>query len=248
MEQGDPQRGARDLLLQHSHDAAPVGRPRQFVEFGKLLDPLVRRFQFEAAVVEHLAHGAAIQSHEGALSDREDKGKHRRDAFGLGGNRQADRGAAKEEDRRQADHGERPGDDCLPRGHSQRAESEDEEYDAEQGKSDLRRRQQKAKLECDVAGDLEDREIVVFEPVVEVGFRQHDKDRDQSDAGKEIGRRNDDRDGAGVAIDQQHRADEHVADALHGQHMAALADPALQYFQRQSDRNGRTVGALPLKQ
>jgi len=27
-----------------------------------------------------------------------------------------------------------------------------------------------------------------------------------------------------------------------------LAGPALQYFQRQSDRYGRTVGALPLKQ
>ena len=103
-------------------------------------------------------------------------------------------------------------------------------------------------LERNVAGNLEDGQIVVFEPVVEVGFRQHDKDRDQSDAGKEIGRRNNDRDGAGVAIDQQHRADEHVADALHGQHMAALADPALQYFQRQSGRHGRTVGALPLKQ
>ena len=110
------------------------------------------------------------------------------------------------------------------------------------------RRQQKAELERDVAGNLEDRQIVVFEPVVEVGFRQHDKDRDQSDAGKEIGRRNDDRDGAGVAIDQQHRGDERVADALHGQHLAALADPALQYFQRQSDRRGRPVGALPLKQ
>ena len=84
MEQGDPLRvGAGDLLLQHSHDAAAVGRPRQFVEFGKLLDPLVGRLQFEAAVVEHLAHGAAIQSHEGALSDREDKGKHGGDAFGL---------------------------------------------------------------------------------------------------------------------------------------------------------------------
>jgi hypothetical protein len=174
--------------------------------------------------------------------------KHGRDAFGLGGNRQADRGAAEEEDRRQADHGERPGDDRLPRGHSQRAEPEYEKYHAQEGKSDFGRRQQKAELQRDVAGNLEDRQIVVFEPVVEVGFRQHDKDRDQSDAGKEIGRRNDDRDGAGVAIDQQHRADEHVADALHGQHVAALADPALQYFQRQSDRHGRTVGALPLKQ
>ena len=239
---------AGDLLFQHSHDAAPVGRPRQFVELGKLLDPLVRHLQFEAAVVEHLAHGAAIQSHEGALSDREDKGKHGRDALGLGRNRQADRGAAKEEDRRQADHGERPGDDRLPGGHSQRAEPEYEKYHAQERKSDLRRRQQKTELECDVAGDLEDREIVVLEPVVEVGFRQHDKDRDQSDAGKEIGRRNDDRDGAGVAIDQQHRRNERVADALHGQHLAALAGPALQYFQRQADRRGRPVGALSLKQ
>jgi hypothetical protein len=112
----------------------------------------------------------------------------------------------------------------------------------------LRRRQQKTELQRNVAGDLEDCQIVVFEPVAEVGFRQHDKDRDQPDAGKEIGRRNDDRDSAGVAIDQQHRGDEHVADALHGQHMAALAGPALQYFQRQPDRHGRTVGALPLKQ
>src|SRR4030095_6195401 len=166
----------------------------------------------------------------------------------LGGNRKADRGTAKEEDRRQADHGERPGDDRLPGGHSQRAEAEYEEYDAQEGKSDLWRRQQKTELERDVAGDLEEREIMLFDPVVELSFRQHDKDRDQSDAGKEVGRRNDDRDGAGVAIDQQHRGDERVADALHGQHLAALAASALQYFQRQSDRRGRTVGALPLKQ
>jgi hypothetical protein len=106
----------------------------------------------------------------------------------------------------------------------------------------------KTELERDVAGDLEDREIVVLEPVVEVGFRQHDKDRDQSDTGKEIGRRNDDRDGAGIVVDQQDRRNERVADALHGQHLAALARPALQYFQRQSDRRGRPVGALPLKQ
>ena len=37
--------------------------------------------------------------------------------------------------------------------------------------------------------------------------------------------------------------------ALHSQHLAALAGPAFQYFQRQSDRmRGRPVGALPLKQ
>ena len=99
-----------------------------------------------------------------------------------------------------------------------------------------------------MAADLEDREIVVFEPVVEVGFRQHDKDRDQSDAGKEIGRRNGDPDGVGVAIGQQHQGDERIADGLDGQHMPALADPALQYLRRQSDRRDRTVGALPLKQ
>ncbi len=38
------------------------------------------------------------------------------------------------------------------------------------------RRQQKAELKCDVAADLEDREIVVLEPVVELGLRQHDED------------------------------------------------------------------------
>src|SRR4029453_10473772 len=112
----------------------------------------------------------AIQSYEGALSDREDKGEHGGDALGVGRNRQADRGAAKEEDRRQPDHGERPGDERLPGGHSQRAEPEYEKYHAQEGKSDLRRRQQKTELERDVAGDLEDREIVVLEPVVEVGF------------------------------------------------------------------------------
>ena len=175
--------GAGDLLLQHPHDAAAVGRPRQFVEFGKFLDPLVGCLEFEAAVVEHLAHRAAIQSHEGALADREDKGKHRGDALGRGGDRQADRRAGEQEDRRQADHGERPGDDGLPRGHPQRAESENQEHDAEEGKADFGRRQQKTKLKRDVAANLEDREIVILEPVVEMGFRQHDKDRDQSDAG-----------------------------------------------------------------
>ena len=98
-------------------------------------------------------------------------------------------------------------DDRLPRGHPQRAEPEDQEHDAEEGKADFGRRQQEAELQRDVAGNLVDREIVVLEPVVEMGFRQHDKDRDQPDAGQEIGRRNDERDGAGVAIDQQHRGD-----------------------------------------
>jgi hypothetical protein len=113
----------------------------------------------------------------------------------------------------------------------------------------LRRRQQEAELKRDVAGDLEDREIVILEPVVEMGFRQHDEDRHQSNAGQEVGRRNDDRDGAGVTIDQQDRGDERVADGLHRQHLAALASPTLQHFQRQANLVlDRTVGALPLKQ
>jgi len=99
-----------------------------------------------------------------------------------------------------------------------------------------------------VAADLIDREVVIVEPVVELGFRQHDEERQQSDAGQEIGRRDDDRDSAGIAIDQQHRSDERVADALDSQHLATLAGPARQQLRRQSDRHGRTVGALPLKQ
>jgi len=192
--------GAGDFLLQHSHDAAAVGGPRQFIEFGKFFDPLVGCLEFGTAVVEHLAHRAAIQSHEGALADREDIGKHRGDTLGRGRDRQPDRRAGEQKDRRQADHGERPGNDGLPGGHPQRAESENQEHDAEEGKADFGCRQQETKLNRDMAADLVDREVVILEPVVETGLRQHDKDRDQSDADQEIGRRNDHRDGAGVSI------------------------------------------------
>ena len=61
--------------------------------------------------------------------------------------------------------------------------------DAEKGIADFGRRQQEAKLERDMAADLKEREIVILEPVVDVGFGQHDKKSDQRDAGQEIGRR-----------------------------------------------------------
>jgi len=48
-------------------------------------------------------------------------------------------------------------------------------------------------------------------------------------------------------LPQQHQGDQRVADALHGQHVAALPDSALQDVRRQC-RRGRPMGALPLKQ
>ena len=72
-----------------------------------------------------------------------------------------------------ADGGERPGDRRLARRHAQRAECEDEKQDVQERIADLGRRQQKAELDRDMTGDLEDREIVILEAVVDMGFRQH---------------------------------------------------------------------------
>ncbi len=84
--------------------------------------------------------------------------------------RHADRGRGEQENRSQPYHRESPGNRRLAGGHPQRAESEDQEQDAEKRVADLGRRQQEAELERDVAANLEQREIVVLEPVVDVGF------------------------------------------------------------------------------
>src|SRR5438552_12988664 len=55
------------------HDALPIFiRAGQFVEFGELLDPSVSLLEFEAAVVQHLAHRTAVETHERTLSDAQD--------------------------------------------------------------------------------------------------------------------------------------------------------------------------------
>jgi hypothetical protein len=80
---------------------------------------------------------------------------------------QADRRAGEQKNRGQTHGGERPGNSCLPGGHPQRAESEDQEHDAEKSITDFGRCQQEAELKRDVAADLKDREIVILEPVVD---------------------------------------------------------------------------------
>ena len=102
----------------------------------------------------------------------------------------------------------------MPAGrHPQRAKSEDQEQDAEKSIADLGRRQQEAELERDMAADLKDREIVILEPVVDMGFGQDDKKSDQRNAGQEISRGNDDRDCAGVTINQQDERTERLLTA-----------------------------------
>jgi hypothetical protein len=194
---------AGDFVIQHPHDAAAIERPGQLVELGELLDALVSFLEFEAALVKHVPQRTAIKSEECTLSDREDVAKHRGDAFDMRCDGHADRRAGEEKNRSQTHHRESPGDGCLPGGHPQRAEFEDQEQDAEKSISDFGHRQQEAELERDMAADLKDREIVILEPVVDVGLGQHDKKSYYRDTGQEINRGNEDRDCAGVMINQQ---------------------------------------------
>src|SRR6476659_7649228 len=99
-----------------------------------------------------------------------------------------------------------------------------------------------------MAGELKDREIVVLEPVVETGFRQHQKKSDQHNAGQEINRWNSHRNGAGISIDQHHQCIQGAACNLKGERLAALADSALYYIRRQAiGERERAVRTLALK-
>src|ERR1700704_2365782 len=96
--------------------SSPVGWPKpslmrlnQSRSFSELFDPPVGILEFEAAVVEQLAHRAAIESHERALSDRQDVTKRRGKTFKMAGDGHADRRAGEQENRRQTRHCQRPG-------------------------------------------------------------------------------------------------------------------------------------------
>src|SRR5204863_9025611 len=126
---------------------------------------------------------------------------------------------------------QRPRNGRLPGGHPQRAEAEDQEDDVEKGIADFGSRQQESKLERDMAADLKNREIVIVEAVVDVGFGQDDEKSDQPNSGQKVARGYDDRDGACVGINQQHHRQQRATDGLDGQHLTALAGTAPQELQ-----------------
>src|SRR6185295_8500319 len=110
----------------------------------------------------------------------------------------------------------------------QRAESEDQEQDAEKCVTDFGRRAQEHQLQRDMPTHLENSEVVILEPVVDVSLRQHDEKTDQPNARKEIDRRYDNRHSAGVTVDKQDRGNQRATRGLNDQHLPALADAALQ--------------------
>src|SRR4029079_15103011 len=95
------------------------------------------------------------------------------------------------EDRSQTDDGQGPGHSCLAGSHPQRAESEDQEQDAEKCVTEFGRHAQEHQLQRDMPTHLENSEVVILEPVVDVSLRQHDEETDQPNARKEIDRRYD---------------------------------------------------------
>src|SRR6202011_1945903 len=222
--------GSGQFVIQHSHDAAAVERAGQLVEFGELFDALVGSLELEAAVVQHLAQRAAVEAEERTLSNRKDIAEHRRKAFDRGRDRHRDRRAGEQKDRGQTHRREGPDDGGLPRGHPQRAEFEDQKQHAEKNVADLRRRQQEAELQRDMAANLKGGAIVVLEPFVDLVLGQHDKKSYRPDAGQEIGRGNDDRDRAGETVNQQYQGNQRAAYGLHREHLAALAGTALQHL------------------
>ena len=66
--------------------------------------------------------------------------------------------------------------------HPQRRDGEDQKQDVEKCVADLWRGQQKPELNHNVGADLIDREEMILEAVVDLGFRQDGKDPDQGDA------------------------------------------------------------------
>jgi hypothetical protein len=95
---------------------------------------------------------------------------------------------------------------------------------------------------------LKDREIVILEPVVEMGLRQHNKKSRQRQAAQEIAGWNDDRDRTGVGIDQQDECAERIACDLHREDLTTLADTASQQLRSQpADESVPSVSALTLK-
>ncbi len=73
-----------------------------------------------------------------------------------------------------------------------------------------------------MAGDLKNREIMIFETVVDVGFRQDRENADQGDAGQKEGRRDRRRDRSGVGVDQQDQGAERITYDLHREGMPAM--------------------------
>ena len=137
----------------------------------------------------------------------------------------------------------------LTRRHPQRGDAKDQKQDVEEGVTDLRRGQHKAELDRDVAADLKNREIVVFEAVVEVGFRQDNEDADQGDAGQKESRRDHHRDGAGGGVDHEHGGADRIACHLHRKRMPSMRSAALQDVERQlAGKSDRAARALTLKQ
>src|SRR5882724_240966 len=224
--------GPGNLTVQRPHDGAAVERTGQLVKLGELLDALVGFLEFEAAVVEHRAQRTAVESHKRTLSDREDVAKDRRKTFEIRRKRHADRRGGDQENRSQPHYREGPGNGRLPGSHPQRTETEDQEQDAEKNVSDFRRRQQEHQLKRDMATDLGEREVRIVEPVADMGFGQHDEKADHSHTQQEINRGNDDRGGAGVAINQQHKRYQRAASSLHDEYVTALPGSAPQYIQR----------------
>ena len=83
-----------------------------------------------------------------------------------------------------------------------------------------------------MAGDLKDREVVVFETVRNMCFGQDGKNTNQGNAGQKERRRDHQRNGAGMRIDQQGGGAEPIAYDLHRECMPAMAYAALQLVQR----------------
>ena len=77
-----------------------------------------------------------------------------------------------------------------------------------------------------------------------MSFGQHNEKPDQSNTEQKIGGRNDDRDCAGITINQQDQCSQRATDNLHREHLTAVGDAALQHLQRQPiGARGRMVGA-----
>ena len=240
VDQGDGTRhiaalGLCDFFLKVLHDAAPVERAGEFVEFGEFFDLPVGFLQFQAAPVKGFMQRTAEQPDDHSAAEHESENQHGREPLKQRAVRHSNGLVRADEQNCEANGRRRPSKDGLAERGAQGGEGEGEQDRAEEQAADFRRQIQKRQHDGEADAGLLYDEIVVPVPVVHVGFRRRDEEGDGQQSAESVSRSDPERGGPREGVDQQNSGIDQKADADHVEHLPPLPFPADDCCRRQGN-------------